>query len=689
MTTKDAAQVSAGVEDPLSFEMECVKAARTFGRDGKVKVVFEGAAAGTDGDTILLPALDRAHKLTGDQVRIGRGFVDHEAAHILHTDHKKWDPAMRRLGDWGGKLLNALEDIRIERIVLDSYVGAKENLTATTEFANSKVMKEHPKGDPIYKNPQDVLPILATWLGRVEGLGYESPSTKACLDEVPDELKDIMRPFVEQALNASNTEEIIQICDEVIDHLKNNPPPSGGGSGRGRGGPGGMGTGGGSGAAGEGGGSGGGKGKGEGEGEGEEPAQDYGIDEGDPTKDGAEAQLGQGGAGAGDGPKKNKDAMRDQVEQSIKQPIDFNKKPMDVAADFSDVFKTASDPKVNSYLPMTTRFDKWHTKRPTSKIDDPRYDYSEQLKVTPSKLTKYNSIKKQLQGEITVMARKIERALMSVRRQDFQSGKLEGRLDPRSFVSVVSQANPFAFKQRGESKALNTAVSIVVDFSGSMGGHKAQLAQQATIALGLVLERMGLPWECLGFDCSSGVHYGGGKDFEKYKEMVSKLPSDKNFRTDPIDMWLLKEFDEPLRNAIGALGVMDGLGRGNNCDGESIDYAYQRLKKRREPRKVMLVLSDGYPAAAMHFGPGKTGSGRQPLYQHLRQVVRNIERSKVDIVGIGICSDAVKNFYRKHVVLNDPAEIGKTMMDQVAKLLLGQRFKASNKDLFNRKKEAA
>ena len=50
-------------------------------------------------------------------------------------------------------------------------------------------------------------------------------------------------------------------------------------------------------------------------------------------------------------------------------------------------------------------------------------------------------------------------------------------------------------------------------------------------------------------------------------------------------------------------------------------------------------------------------------------------------MGIGINSNAVKRFYPDYVVVQDINELSKTVMDKLAKRLLGERFVIDNADL--------
>ena len=99
----------------------------------------------------------------------------------------------------------------------------------------------------------------------------------------------------------------------------------------------------------------------------------------------------------------------------------------------------------------------------------------------------------------------------------------------------------------------------------------------------------------------------------------------------------------------------------NNVDGESVEIAARRLLSRKENGKVMIVLSDGYPAAS-----GDSGK----LNDHLKEVVKESMCAGINVVGIGIQSDSVKSFYPKSVVINDVDELPKTVIQELRHLLI-------------------
>ena len=115
--------------------------------------------------------------------------------------------------------------------------------------------------------------------------------------------------------------------------------------------------------------------------------------------------------------------------------------------------------------------------------------------------------------------------------------------------------------------------------------------------------------------------------------------------------------------ARGALGMMSGVCGGANADGDAIRFAAKRLLERPEPRKVMLVLSDGAPAWA---------SNTHNKHQWTRDCVEWVTHQGIEIVGLGILDGSVSKYYPNYVVVNDMEEFNKTYIDEVAKLILGK-----------------
>jgi cobalamin biosynthesis protein CobT len=101
----------------------------------------------------------------------------------------------------------------------------------------------------------------------------------------------------------------------------------------------------------------------------------------------------------------------------------------------------------------------------------------------------------------------------------------------------------------------------------------------------------------------------------------------------------------------------------NNVDGESVLTAAKRLLTRREPRKVMIVLSDGQPSAV---------GIPAHLQSHLKRAVQTCEDMGIEMIGIGIETDSVKYYYPKHVVLRHANELPAAVMGELKRFLIAR-----------------
>ena len=135
---------------------------------------------------------------------------------------------------------------------------------------------------------------------------------------------------------------------------------------------------------------------------------------------------------------------------------------------------------------------------------------------------------------------------------------------------------------------------------------------------------------------------------------------------------IYKSADTPWRRSKNNLGLMlkEGILK-ENIDGEAILWAYNRLKKRKEERKIIMVISDGAPV------DDSTLSVNQANYleKHLKRVVNWIEKnSEIEINAIGIGHD-VTNYYEKAIKIADVQELGDAMVDQLVELFINSPLK--------------
>ena len=109
-----------------------------------------------------------------------------------------------------------------------------------------------------------------------------------------------------------------------------------------------------------------------------------------------------------------------------------------------------------------------------------------------------------------------------------------------------------------------------------------------------------------------------------------------------------------------------------NIDGEALLWAFKKIAKRKEERKILMVISDGAPVDDSTLS---VNSGDY-LEKHLKQTVKWIEEnSEIEISAIGIGHD-VTRYYNKAIKISDVQELGDVMINQLTKLFTEKNSKA-------------
>ena len=265
-----------------------------------------------------------------------------------------------------------------------------------------------------------------------------------------------------------------------------------------------------------------------------------------------------------------------------------------------------------------------------------------------------------LQGAVTKLANRLQRRLMAQQNRSWDFDQEEGLLDAARLARViVNPAHSLSYKIERETEFRDTAVTLLLDNSGSMRGRPISIAAISADILARTLERVGVKVEILGFTTRA---WKGGQAREKW--LADGRPPQPG-RLNDLRHIIYKRADEPWRHARRNLGLMmrEGLLK-ENIDGEALLWAHQRLIARVEERKLLMVISDGAPVDDSTLS---VNSGTY-LERHLRQVIGWIEaRSPVELVAIGIGHD-VTRYYDRAVTIMDAEQLGGAMIEQLASL---------------------
>ena len=269
-----------------------------------------------------------------------------------------------------------------------------------------------------------------------------------------------------------------------------------------------------------------------------------------------------------------------------------------------------------------------------------------------------------LQNFISRLANKLQRKLLAKQNRSWSFDLEEGILDASKLPRVIMDPfNSLSYKKEKDIEFKDTVVTLLIDNSGSMRGRPISIAAICADILSRTLERCSVKVEVLGF---TTLNWKGGKSRELWMKNKKTHPG----RLNDLCHIIYKSADTPWRRAKNNLGLMlkEGILK-ENIDGEAILWAFNRLKKRKEERKIIMVISDGAPVDDSTLS---VNSGNY-LEQHLKKVVRWVEETKeVEINAIGIGHD-VSSYYKQAIKIADVQELGDAMVDRLVALFLADR----------------
>ena len=154
----------------------------------------------------------------------------------------------------------------------------------------------------------------------------------------------------------------------------------------------------------------------------------------------------------------------------------------------------------------------------------------------------------------------------------------------------------------------------------------------------------------------------GGQSRESWnKKNKPKTPG----RLNDLRHIIYKSADNSWRRSRKYFGAMlrEGLLK-ENVDGEALAWSHDRLLKRPEERKILIVISDGAPVDDSTLSANREDF----LDSHLREIITKIEKeSPVELQAIGIGHDVTK-YYKNALTINRAEELGEVLLEELTKL---------------------
>jgi cobalamin biosynthesis protein CobT len=223
--------------------------------------------------------------------------------------------------------------------------------------------------------------------------------------------------------------------------------------------------------------------------------------------------------------------------------------------------------------------------------------------------------------------------LQSVKHQPDAYGCSGRKLACQRLVRL-SLGDPKVFRRRVESKAMNTAVMILLDLSGSMASRSANEVIRAAVAS---LAAFAL------HHCLSGL--------AGVKVSSAEFSSRDNAQT---EINILADFGEKPQSS--AFNIPPDGGTPTHS---ALWYARAALLQRPEPRRIILILTDGSPCSS----------------DRTMDATRRCLRDGIEIVAIGVLTDAVQRFWENNQVITSVADLPKAMFEAMEELLVGRERK--------------
>ena len=270
-----------------------------------------------------------------------------------------------------------------------------------------------------------------------------------------------------------------------------------------------------------------------------------------------------------------------------------------------------------------------------------------------------NLIKPHL-STIGKLANRLQRLLLAKQNTSWNFNLEEGILDNSRLHRIIANPTyPLSFKQETENNFKDTVVTLLIDNSGSMRGRSISLAAICADIIGSTLERCQVKTEILGFTTK---HWKGG---DSKKLWIINGNRSNPGRLNDIRHIIYKSADNSWRRSRKYFGAMlrEGLLK-ENVDGEALAWSHDRLLKRPEERKILIVISDGAPV-----DDSTLSSNREDfLDNHLREIIGKIEKdSPIELQAIGIGHDVTK-YYKNALTINRAEELGEVLLDELTKL---------------------
>ena len=611
------------------FESQLERLARTLTEQFGVNVICQGDNAFTDGRKIVLPSLPEP--MNADLERMVVGFLDHEMSHVAFSDFKVVAEFSAKHPGYEG-MLNVVEDALIERRAMQRWPGVRANLDAMFRQVRGRVAAILARSDAFHRfctavylklsHHEDMMGLeqeIADYGDLLdEFAGVRSTQDSAALAErilerwltqraqdapqnrtsdAPDQ-QEHPDPASEDSGEPSGTRE--DRSDEHESDQSSGPPRDAGS-----------------------------------ESDKEDPCQE---DEGDASDAPTDSPPGHAGDDA---------PASDQAPEGD----GTNCSPSADGATAPSGASGAGGTVIGEALAeaIADRVARCHSSS-VYRVFTKEHD---RIDLVPS--TDERDVRELLQAgadEVRRLRRGLANALRSSEKRWWREDQGRGVLSPRTLHRLcIDQPRLDVFRTRSVVQGRSTAVSLVLDASGSMTSQKMAVARSAVRVLLEALDDLRIATEAITF--TTGQAYDLNRAAMACGEEPTRM-RDRFSRFGNLEIGLLKRFEDPVKDAMRRLPSIRGTGL--TPLGEAMIIGAGGLAVRPESRKLMLVITDGKAGCE---------SRGDAAHAHAIEVAGKVIRAGIELIGIGIKDDSLCEIVADTIVVHElrdlPAQLCKLL----------------------------
>jgi uncharacterized protein YegL/uncharacterized membrane protein YgcG len=531
-----------------------------------------------------------------------RGFAAHEAAHLLFTDEEYMENG-RTDEEKKDKLLhevwNAIEDYMIERNWLLIYPGAHKNFTATEARCCHQYMAQYSQHPDMAKDLRIIAPVALTWC-RSMHFGLKTNLSADCMKTLPAGLQQRVWDWFYEVVDVDTTEDCMEHARRIAEEIRQNPF---------------------------------------------DPNDPPANPNHNPLQPPAGQKQSQGGTGNGQGYGGSKGPGASSGGGSPGPGSNGQQGPTPYKVGHS-LGAAYEDLKVDPPANGTMSF-----KVLSSTEDGP---HAATL-MNPDGVQIAQQAEAQVSSTIGVVSRVLKRSLQSIARDRWRGGRADGIIDDKRLSQVILGGAEI-YKKKIRAPEIDTAVTILVDCSGSMGGAEIQICQQLALILYRSFAGTPIKFEIIGYTT------GDVDDLPQHQQTMVNAIQQQDPNNPPVirtvQLYEFKSFDAPHHVAMTTIGNMTSMLMGGTPTGDAILMAHERLSQRPERRHVLFVLTDGAPDDV----------------DGCKKAVEAVESCGVTTVGFGIGTDAVRHAFRNWITINQASDLGAVVMTKLSNLLLDDKL---------------